>query len=185
MLSRKFGKEVVNYYSGSRLNRISFLRPDTGFLKKAATSPSSRYVALENLNALVVDKTDLAYLSFEDVKPLIGAEPYNLTEEASIKEYSSAETPPILIFLGLLEDEEQQQQQQDVEFQSASHGTVKGRPYFAVDVTPKHSYKETAKTCLARWKEDKGLEIESSPLRLGLHAGAGNYLLSLSQYRFC
>ena len=35
MLSRKFGKEVANYFSGSPLNRVGFLRGDHKFLTQA------------------------------------------------------------------------------------------------------------------------------------------------------
>lgn len=40
MLSRKFGKEVANYFSGSPLNRLAFLRADNVFLSKALKHPS-------------------------------------------------------------------------------------------------------------------------------------------------
>ncbi|KAF7558695.1 hypothetical protein G7046_g5466 [Stylonectria norvegica] len=106
MLTRRFGREVINYYAGSRLNRFSFLRPDTTFLRKAAASPTARYLALSDLNALAQGKTELAYLTFDHVKSLIGHEPFHLTEEESIKQYDSTQTSPLIVFLAFLKVQE-------------------------------------------------------------------------------
>ena len=166
MLTRRFGKEVIHYYAGSRLNRYSFLRPDSTFLKPAASSPSTQYIALHELNPLTVDKGNFAYLSFEDVKPLIGSEPFHLSEAETIAEYDSTVTRPLMVFLGMLDSSEA------VELPSSQHGQIKGQPFFAVDVTPRGTYKEAASTFLKKM-EDKGLVIQKDPRAMSLHADAG------------
>lgn len=105
MLTRRFGKEVINYYAGSRLNRYSFLRSDVAFLNKAATSSSARFVALTDLNPLVVEKRKLALLTYDDVKPLI-EEPFKLADTQRTKNYDSTAGPSALIvFLGTVDGE--------------------------------------------------------------------------------
>ncbi|PTB61419.1 hypothetical protein BBK36DRAFT_157951, partial [Trichoderma citrinoviride] len=71
MLSRRFGKEVINYYGGGLLNRFSFLRGDAPFIRRAAASPSARFVALRDLNPLVEDARRLAHFKLDEVKPLL------------------------------------------------------------------------------------------------------------------
>ncbi|CAM1502998.1 Fc.00g077740.m01.CDS01 [Cosmosporella sp. VM-42] len=171
MLTRRFGKEVINYYAGSTLNRYSFLRADTTFLKKAAVSPTTRYIALNNLNALVSSKTDLAYLTFDDVKPLIGAEPFALSEEDSIKEHDSTKTNALVVFLGMLVPEGSKHEPTIIT--SADHGDVKGHPYFAIDITPKGSYEE-AVTSFLKTQETKGNSIDMNPRAMTLHPEAGS-----------
>lgn len=168
MLTRRFGKEVVNYYAGSRINRYSFLRGDTVFLHKAALSPSAQYIALSNLNPLIADKSELAYLGFDDVKPLIGAEPFHLSEDESIKQYDSTQSSALVVFLGMF------QGSQPGEIASAEHGDIKGQPYFAIDATPRGSLAESAKEFL-KIQEQKGHSIQENPRAMSLHAEAGKH----------
>jgi NAD+ diphosphatase len=166
MLTRKFGKEVVNYYAGGSLNRYSFLRPDTGFLRSATLSPSSRWLALNNLNPLITSESQLAYLTFDEVRPLIGADPFSLSEEESIKQFNSTKANPLIVFLGILEGP-----QSDI-IDSTSHGPVKGEPYFAVDATPSGTLAEAA-TAFLKEQENRGRKIQSNPRNLSLNAEAG------------
>ncbi|KAM3492022.1 hypothetical protein MY3957_004680 [Beauveria namnaoensis] len=174
MLTRKFGPEVVNYYSGTRLNRYSFLRADAAFLRRAALAPAARYVALNNLSAVAVDKSQLATFSFDDVKPLIGPEPaIALEEKAAIAQFDSGKASPLVVFLGLVEqgsiggEAAAADTAETVEIESATHGTVKAQPYFAVDVTPRDSYKEAAEA-FQKTFEARGLSLEMNPRAMTL-----------------
>jgi NAD+ diphosphatase len=168
LLSRRFGKEIVNYYAGGTLNRYSFLRADTAFLRKAASSPNARFIALNKLNPLVAEKTHLVYLSFEDVKPLIGADPFSLTEDEYIKQYDSSKPRPLMVFLGMLEGRGTASE----EIATSEHGPVKGSPYFAVDITPNGPLSEAA-TALLKKQEEQGRSIQTNPRSMLLHAEAG------------
>ena len=74
MLSRKFGREVANYFSGSPLNRLGFLRADHVFLGRALKHPSTSFMLCKDLQPLVQssDNKKLKYVKFEDVKGIIG-----------------------------------------------------------------------------------------------------------------
>lgn len=166
MLTRRFGKEVINYYAGGRLNRFSFLRSDTAFLKKAATSPAARYIALNDLNALIVDKR-LAFFAFDEVSSLIGADPFHLTEDETIKAFDSTRSSPLVVFLGILEDDGDHGH-----IASGEHGDIGGQPHFAIDITPKGSHSERAKSFL-KDQESKGHSVDSNPRGMTLHPDAG------------
>lgn len=172
MLTRKFGQEVINYYSGTRLNRYSFLRADAAFLRRAALAPAARYVALDNLSAVAVDKSQLATFSFDDVRPLIGAEPaIALEEKTAVAQFDSTRASPLVVFLGLVDGDiggtAAADDKDTVEIESTTHGTVKAQPYFAVDVTPRDSYKEGAEAFQKSF-EARGLSIETNPRALTL-----------------
>lgn len=171
MLTRRFGKEAINYYAGSRINRYSFLRADTAFLRKAAASPSSQFIALENLNPLTVDKSKLAFFSFEDVKPLVGTEPFRLSESDAIKQYDSTAATPLIVFLGMFDNAPKA-----VDFASTDHGVVKAQPVFAVDITPRASYVEAAKA-FREQAEKKGYSIQANPRAMTLVADDGEFYL--------
>ncbi|KAM0436028.1 hypothetical protein ACHAPT_002920 [Fusarium lateritium] len=157
MLTRRFGKEVVNYYAGGHVNRYSFLRGDGAFLRRAAVSPTARYLALNDLNPLAVDKKNLAYLSFDDVQSLVGPDPFGLTEDESIQAYDSTESKPLIVFLGMLEGDDKTDH-----IASGDHGDIKGHPYFAVDITPKGTHAEKATSFLAD-QESKCLSLDKNP----------------------
>lgn len=169
MLTRKFGKEVVNYYAGGTLNRYSFLRPDTSFLRRAITSPKSRFIALDKLNPLSAGKGQLAYLGLEDLKPLLaGGELFKTTEEEFIAQYDSSAVNPLVVFLGLLEAGEGQQE----EIATAEHGTVKGEAYFAVDISVRGDNADAVGAFL-KTQEEQGRTIQTNPRSMSLHAEAG------------
>lgn len=170
MLTKRFGKEVINYYAGSSLNRYSFLRADYAFLRKAATSPTARYITLKNLDALVVSKSDLAFFTFDDVKPLIGSEAFSLSEDDSIKTYDSTHANPLVLFLGMLEDNETKG---DI-ISSTGHGDIKGHPYFAVDITPKAPFAEKVEAFI-KSQEAKGCSVDSNARAMNLHPESGTF----------
>lgn len=159
MLSRKFGKEVANYFSGSPLNRVSFLRNDHTFLSSALKHPSSIFLAFNGVEPLLNSPSEFARLSFEDVKPVIGENPFERPEEDMIAQYNSSLYLPQIIFLGLDERKD---------------GLVyrehyKGQPWFAVDVTPKESVKEAAEKVVEKLTS-RGFEFSKSMRQMHLVA---------------
>lgn len=127
MLSRKFGREIANYFSGSPLNRVAFLRSDHTFVSKAFSHPSTAFLLLNDLAPLTKDPTKLEFVTHKEVNPLTGENPFENTEAELISEYNSSITVPLVLFLGL--DERVKD--------GFEYGNHKGQPYFAVDVTPK------------------------------------------------
>ncbi|KAH6703315.1 NUDIX hydrolase domain-like protein [Leptodontidium sp. MPI-SDFR-AT-0119] len=150
MLSRKFGREVANYFSGSPLNRVSFLRANHDFITKALVHPSTSFLLFNDLAPLAKDPTQLAYVTHKDVKPLIGENPFEKSEEEMIKEYNSAVTLPLVLFLGL--DEKKKD--------GFEHGIYKGRPFFAVDVTPRGTVEKEANAVIEAAKATGSTFIE-------------------------
>ncbi|KAF2023122.1 hypothetical protein EK21DRAFT_95165 [Setomelanomma holmii] len=159
MLSRKFGKEIANYFSGSPLNRVSFLRPDHTFLSQALNHPSTTFVLFNNLEPLVKGPSELAQRTFADVKAVVGEDPFHRSEEDQIAQYNSSLYQPQIIFLGLDERKEG--------FIYKEH--YKGQPWFAVDVTPKESVKEAAEKLVAGLKSE-GLDFSKGRMNLSLPA---------------
>ncbi|KAF2702983.1 hypothetical protein K504DRAFT_419165 [Pleomassaria siparia CBS 279.74] len=159
MLSRKFGKEIANYFSGSPLNRVSFLRPDHAFLSSAFKHPSANFLLFNKLEPLLASPTALHYAKYSDVQSIIGDDPFVTSEEDQIAEYNSTTYTPLLIFLGL--DESKQG------FKYKEH--YKGQPYFALDVTPKLSVTEAAEK-LIKDVEGKGLAFSKGRVHMSLRA---------------
>lgn len=189
MLTRRFGKEVINYFSGSRLNRYSFLRSDVTFLNRVATSPHARYIALDNLSPLVVNKKKLALLSYQDIKSVLGPHPTFLQSDAErIKAFDSSKvaSETQVLFLGTTTtkngagvESEVDADENDVVWETSEHGDVRGRPYFAVDVSTTRGERKEEKKAWLKSQEEKGLWIASDTRSLTLHSEAGMCLLSL------
>ncbi|KAF4123190.1 NAD+ diphosphatase [Geosmithia morbida] len=167
MLTRRFGKEVVNYYSGSTLNRYSFLRSDSVFLSGAVRSPAARFVVLHTLNPLAVDRTRLAHLELSDVRALIGPNPFSLTEEESDRQFDSSKRSPLVVFLGLFAG----QGSSTDDIPTADHGVVRGDPFFAIDATPRPPYEDAA-NALIESQEEKGNTIQTNPRAMSLNSEA-------------
>ncbi|KAI4115386.1 MAG: hypothetical protein LQ345_004005 [Seirophora villosa] len=159
MLSRKFGKEVANYFSGSPLNRVSFLRSDHAFLSAALRHPSTSLLLLNNLNPLAKDPSNLEYVTYKDVTLLIGDDPYSKTEAQMISEYDSTITIPQLLFLGL--DERNKQ--------GLTYNIYTGSPYFALDVTPKGTITAQARS-LIQAMQSRGLTFLEGRIQASLPA---------------
>ncbi|KAL7913366.1 NUDIX hydrolase domain-like protein [Trichoderma velutinum] len=156
MLSRRFGKETFNYYGGGLLNRFSFLRNDIKFIRAAATAPTARFVALRDLNPLIENARRLAFFGLNDVKPLIGTDPFGRSDEEKKAAFDSTKPNPTLLFLGLLPNTPQ-----GVDFETSKHGVVNGQPYFALDVTPSGSTTEAAEA-FVKDAEAKGYTVQTN-----------------------
>ncbi|KAH8731772.1 NUDIX hydrolase domain-like protein [Phaeosphaeriaceae sp. PMI808] len=159
MLSRKYGKEVANYFSGSPLNRVSFLRPDHTFLSQALRHPSATFLLFNNLDPLTSSSDQLAYRTFADVKPIIGDDPFHRSEEDTIAQYNSSLYLPQIVFLGIDEKKD------GIVYRER----YKGQPWFAVDITPKESVKDAAEKLIETLKSE-GLDFIKSRMHMNLPA---------------
>ncbi|KAL2752700.1 hypothetical protein ACRALDRAFT_1072564 [Sodiomyces alcalophilus JCM 7366] len=164
-LSGKYGREIVNYFSGGLNNRLAWLRTDYDFLRTAFQSPDARFMILKDLSPLVEKEPPssdkgvkgpvaLAFVSHQDVAPLTGSDPFGPSEEDLIKNFDSSETRPLVIFLGIVESEQS----------SFRWKEFKGSPVFAVDVTPRDSYAAAAQALI-----DKQLQGERSFMTDRIH----------------
>jgi NAD+ diphosphatase len=162
MLSRKFGKEIANYFSGSPLNRVSFLRGDHGFISSAFVHSSTKFLVVNDLAPMAKDPAHLAYASYNDIKGLTGDNPFEKSEEDMIKEYNSSITLPLVLFLGL--DERNKD--------GFTHGIYSGRPYFAVDISPKGTVKEKAEGVIDAMKA-RGVMFLEGRAAMSLNAPEG------------
>lgn len=170
MLSRKFGRELSNYFAGSPLNRVGFLRSDHAFLRSAFSHPSARFLLLNELAPLVDEsQRRLAYVGHTEVTPFTGADPFEKSEEQMIKDFNSDEFKPLILLLGLDEANKLPASEGDPGFQYKDY---KGRPYFAVDVTPKGSGAEGANKVIDAVKA-KGWSFYQNQRHMGLEAGEG------------
>lgn len=168
MLSRKFGRELSNYFAGSPLNRVGFLRSDHAFLRSAFSHPSARFVLLNDLAPLVDEtKKRLAYVGNPEVTPFTGPDPFEKSEEQMIKDFNSDEFRPLILLLGLDEANKVTASAGEPEFQYKEY---KGRPYFAIDVTPKGAAAEGANKVLDAVKA-KGYTFYQNQRQMGLEAG--------------
>jgi NAD+ diphosphatase len=176
LLSQKFGREIANYFSGSPLNRVSFLRTDQAFLRSAFSHANARFLLLNNLAPLVQsDPAHLAFATHTEVAPLTGADPFGKTEEDQIRDYDSEEQHTVIVFLGI--DEKKQLPlvgSEGGEEPSFTYKAFKGAPYFAVDVTPRGGRTDAANALIEAVKAKGFAFRDNSPRHMGLHAGQGN-----------
>lgn len=100
---------------------------------------------------MIKDKTQLAYVQYKDVRPIIGEDPYAIPEDKMIETFDSKKFIPQMIFLGL--DERVKENAFEYQAKNAMH---KGAPYFAIDVSPKEPLEEQC-NALIKSCEDKGL----------------------------
>ncbi|KAJ5689288.1 hypothetical protein N7462_003680 [Penicillium macrosclerotiorum] len=151
MLSRRFGKETVNYFSSSPINRLSFLRGDHPFLSSALKHPSTKFLLLNSLAPLTQSPAELYYAKYDEVRGLVPQDFFDQSEEEMIKGFDSRKTSANLIFLGLDESRKEG---------SLTHKIYSGVPFFALDVTPKGSEaQQTAAKNIIRTMEEKGLSF--------------------------
>ncbi|KAG7107951.1 NADH pyrophosphatase like protein [Verticillium longisporum] len=158
-LSKKFGRETINYFAGNPVNRLSWLRTDFGFLRTAFQLEETRFLALKNLTPLVDDPNTLSPLTYKELSPVTGEDPFGPSEDDLIKNFDSNENRPVVLFLGLLDDG-------SVPFEYKGH---KGRPYFAVDVTPHGTYAAAAQTFIDE-QQARGRQFLEARIHLSLDA---------------
>jgi NAD+ diphosphatase len=159
MLSRKFGREVVNYFSGSPLNRVSFLRPNYKFLFEAFNHETTKFLLFKDLGPLTEDPSKLAYVSTKDITSLFPANPFSTTEEEQLKSFTPSHQTPSLVFLGLDE------RSPTVHL----HDRNSGHAIFAIDITPRASYEEAASALATRFT-DSGHAFIPNRMHLALSA---------------
>lgn len=171
MLSVRFGREVANYFSGSPLNRLSFLRTDHVFLRAAFSHPSAGFLLMNNLNPLTKDDSHLAFVSRADVEPVTGSDPFGKPEEELIKEFNSDKTQPLILFLGV--DDRGLLPSNGTEQGTFKFKEYHGNPYFAVDITPRGTLTDAANSIIAALGAE-GLKFrDNSPRRMDLPAPEG------------
>lgn len=170
MLSTKFGRELANYFAGSPLNRVGFLRADHAFLRSAFSHASARFLLLNEL-APLVDETEkrLGYVSYADVTPLTGPDPFEKTEEDMIQNFNSEEEKPLILLLGIDESNKLQAPQAD---NPLVYKEFKGRPYFAIDVSPRATFTDGANKVIDAVKT-KGYSFFQNQRHMGLPYGEG------------
>lgn len=170
MLSTKFGREIANYFAGSPLNRVGFLRADHVFLRSAFSHPSTRFLLLNELAPLVDDSGKrLSYVSLADIQGLTGADPFEKTEEEMIKNFNSEDERPLILLLGLDEGNKLQAPKADEIYEYKEY---KGRPYFAVDVSAKGKLTGEASKIIEAVKA-KGFSFDQNQRQMGLAYGEG------------
>lgn len=150
LLTKRFGDETINFFAGSKLNRFSFKRQDNDFLSKCVTDPQTRFLTFHNLDPLATKEGKLVLLKLEDVKQIIG-NPYELTDDEKIKQWSADDDATIVVFLGLDESK------------ATAQG---GEAFFAVDMTPNPKSKGTEKQDFLAKVKDDGLEFKN--VRVGV-----------------
>lgn len=170
MLSTKFGREIANYFSGSPLNRVGFLRADHVFLRSAFSHPSTRFLLLNEL-APLVDETQkrLGYVSYAEVKGFTGADPFEHVEEDMIKNFNSEDEKPLILLLGVDEGNRLQAPKMD---ETYGYKEYTGRPYFAVDVSPRGKLAGEANKIIEAVKA-KGFSFFQNQRAMGLPYGEG------------
>jgi NAD+ diphosphatase len=149
----------VLIYIGSPLNRLSFLRANNQFLSAALKHPSTSFLLLNNLAPLAHGPSKLAHGAYQDVRPLIGDDPYAKAEEELIASYNSTTDIPQLVFLGL----------DNRAKSSFEWATYSGAPFFALDVTPKGTKAAAARDIIAS-KESSGLQFLQGKVHVALPA---------------
>ncbi|KAK4565790.1 NADH pyrophosphatase [Recurvomyces mirabilis] len=129
-LTELFGTGNKAYFSNGGINRLAFLRTQNELLDRASTHPAARYLTFHELNALRAEDGKFAYLDYNDIEHVIGR-PYAKEEKVRVADFDPISHAPSLIFLGL-----------DLESAGGSDAVeldnYRGRPYFALDVTPDH-----------------------------------------------
>lgn len=146
----------VNFFGGSPLNRLSWLRTSPNFLNAIALRPTTRWLLFQSgqpllLSEPITRKRSLARLSTADVRPLLGSEPFfsqgqvegeHAPSDVLVLESARLRGPP-LVFLGLHEPQAvggEADALPSSEFSAKSDAetviaNLTGTPYFSLDVT--------------------------------------------------
>ncbi|KAJ9661667.1 NADH pyrophosphatase [Neophaeococcomyces mojaviensis] len=171
-LGRKFGKEVVNYFGSSPLNRVSFLREDHDFIAGAFAHPSTKFIAFKNLSPLIDSPTEIHLVTYDDIKAIVPENPFAKTEKQMLDEFDSRIVTPQLVFLGLDESDKN----------GYSYKNYTGAPHFAIDVTPKKQYEEAANKIIQKWTDSnlkfvEGMRAMNFPANTAAEYAQGRHYL--------
>lgn len=135
---------------GSPLNRLSWLRTSQNFLNAVIAAPATRWILFNNGQPLIATNTvsqkrALALLATDDVRPLLGIEPYfgqgQYEGEACPLDSSILEAArfhgPRIVFLGLKEADPftaAALPSSDFEDTQTAIANLQGTPFFSVDI---------------------------------------------------
>ncbi len=120
------------------------------------------FLLFNKLEPLINSPSELAQRKYDDIKSILGDDPFTKTEEDTIAQYNSSLYFPQLIFLGLDEKKE------GIVYKER----YKGQPWFAIDITPKESVKEEAEKIVEKFKSE-GLEFSKGRVQMSLPAQEG------------
>ncbi|KAJ8588521.1 hypothetical protein M405DRAFT_740123, partial [Rhizopogon salebrosus TDB-379] len=139
----------TNFLGGSPLNRLSWLRPSHPFLNAVIVLPATRWILFNGGQPLVAShpvthKRSLALLTTDEVKPLLGAEPFFGQCEQE-RDVCASDIPvleasrirgPSIVFLGLKEAGVTGSALPSSDFKdpNAAVEKLEGTPYFSMDV---------------------------------------------------
>lgn len=143
-------ERFVNFMGGSPLNRLSWLRPSRSFLNAVITSPATRWILFNDGLPLIAthaitQKRTLALLPTDDVRPLLGIEPYfgqgQFEGEADHSDAPVLEAARLhgtrIVFLGLKEADPLTAAalpSSDFKDPQATVAALEGTPFFTIDV---------------------------------------------------
>jgi len=143
----------LNFFGGSPLNRLAWLRTSEPFLHAILEHQSTRWIVLKAGNPLLstpegTKQGKIAHLSTSDVRPLLGAEPYfaqgrnegELAETGIAALEAARLRGPGIVFLGLHESAAASSgalPSSDFSKKDAAAvaAKIEGDPYFSLDVT--------------------------------------------------
>ncbi|KAI6001668.1 NUDIX hydrolase domain-like protein [Pisolithus orientalis] len=135
---------------GSPLNRLSWLRPSQSFLNAVISSPATRWILFNDGLPLIAthaitQKRTLALLPTDDVRPLLGIEPYfgqgQFEGEANHSDAPVLEAARLrgtrIVFLGLKEADSLAAAalpSSDFKDPQATVANLEGTPFFTIEV---------------------------------------------------
>lgn len=143
----------MNFFGGSPLNRLSWLRTSEHFLNAIVTSPATRWVLFKSGQVLLASEPEtkkraIAHLTTADVRPLLGSEPFFAqgkndgdAAESGVSVLEAARLRgPGIIFLGLHEPENASLALPSSDFSAKADAAavaakIEGTPYFSLDVS--------------------------------------------------
>ncbi|GAA98157.1 uncharacterized protein L969DRAFT_16058 [Mixia osmundae IAM 14324] len=126
---------AANYYSGSFLNRVSWLRQDTKYIEKSLKSERAKIILLNHFDPLVVAQTGgdaqgLALLAWDNIKAHLPEPAFLNDKELGSFTVDEQDKKPLIVFLGI--DERARASKQDA-LPTSTHPD--GPAYFALEST--------------------------------------------------
>ncbi|CAB39798.1 NADH pyrophosphatase [Schizosaccharomyces pombe] len=89
------------FFAGSSLNRLSFLRSNREFLNKAFYDHTTRFLPFCDLNpALLVKDDKLVTLSYPQISKYFTFSPFEHTDKQIAERFSKGESLPVLVYMG-------------------------------------------------------------------------------------